>query len=86
MFGFSKPSVPDTHPREETICPSNIGSGIKPESLQDPPDPGLLTSEILQTPDPIVGQGSDFSPPTHDKQYSPSNIPQELQVLQTYVT
>ena len=45
----------------------------QPESLQDLPDPRLVTLEILQPPDLIVGQGSDFSPSTHHKQYSPSN-------------
>ena len=70
---ISEPGEPDTHPREETSCPPNIGSGIKPGSLQDLTDPKLMTSEILQTPDAIVGQGLDFSPPTHHKQYSPSN-------------
>ena len=70
---ISEPCEPDTHLREETTGPPNIESGVEPESHQDPPDPGLVTSEILQTPDPIAGRGSDFSPPTQHKQYSPSN-------------
>ena len=51
---ISEPYEPDTHPQEETSCPPNIGSGIEPGSHQDLPDPELVTSEILQAPDPIV--------------------------------
>ena len=32
-----------------------------------------MSSEVFQTPDSIVGQGSDLTPPTHHNQYSPRN-------------
>ena len=70
---ISEPCEPDSHLREETPCPLNIEPGVEPENPQDTPDPGLVTSEILKTPDPKVGQGLDLNPPTHHKQYSPSN-------------
>ena len=70
---ISEPCEPDTHLREETLCPPNIEPGVEPENSQDTPDPRLVTSEILQTPDSTVGEGSDLTPPTHHKQYSPSN-------------
>ena len=68
-----EPGEPDTHPREDTPCPPNTKSDVKPENSPDTPEPGLVTSEILQTPDSTVGQGANSSPPTHHKQYSPSN-------------
>ena len=68
-----EPYEPDTHPREEIIYPPNIESGVEPKNPQDTPDPGLVTSEILQNSDSSVGQGSDLNPPAHHNQYSPSN-------------
>ena len=70
---ISDPCEPNTLPREETICPPNTRSGIEPGSPQDPPDLELVNSETLQAPDSIVDRDADFSPPTHHKQYSPSN-------------
>ena len=66
---ISESCEPDTHLQEETSCPLNIELGVEPEDRQDTLDPGSVTSQILQTPDAIMGQGSDFSPPTHHKQY-----------------
>ena len=46
-------------------CPPNIESDDKPKKSVDIPEPELLSSEVLQTPDPKLGQDSDFKPPTH---------------------
>src|SRR5215216_5433672 len=66
---ISESGEPDTHLWEETSSPPNIEPGVEPKSRQDTPDPGPVTSQIPQTPDAIVGQGSDFNPPMHHKQY-----------------
>lgn len=70
---ISETCEPDTHLLEETICPSNIESGVNYKNPQDTPDPGQITLDILQNPDSQVGQGSDLNPPAHHNQYSPSN-------------
>ena len=56
---------PDTYPRGEASCPPNIESDDGPKKLVDIPEPDLLSSEDLQTPNPKLGQGSDLNPPTH---------------------
>ena len=52
---ISGPEEPDTHPQEDTPCPPNTKSDVKPENSPDTPEPGLVTSEIFQTPDSIMG-------------------------------
>ena len=52
---ISEPCEPDTHLWEETPYPPNIEPGVEPENPQDTEDAGLVTSEILKTPDPTVG-------------------------------
>ena len=51
----------------------NIESGVDLGKSFNIPEPELLSSEVFQTPDPKLGQGSDLKPPTDHKQYSPNN-------------
>ena len=55
----------DTYLQKDMPCPPNIQSDDKPKKSVDIPEPELLSSEVLQTPDPKLGQDSDFKPPTH---------------------
>ena len=57
----------------DTCLPLNLESGIKPGKSFKIPEPEPISSEVFQTLDPKLGQGSDLKPPTHHKQYSPSN-------------
>ena len=52
---ISEPYEPNTHLREEIICPPNIESGAESKIPQDTPDPGPMASEIFQNPDSAVG-------------------------------
>ena len=63
----------DTHLWGNTPCPPNIEPSVEPEDRQDAPDPGPVTSRILQIPDAIRGHDLDFSLPTYHIQYSPNN-------------
>ena len=45
----------------------------------DIPEPNLLSSEDLQTPDPKLGQGSDLNPPTHPNTSALMSIQQQSQ-------
>ena len=56
---------PDTYPQGDASCPPNIESDDGLKKSVDIPEPDLLSSEDLQTPDPKLGQGSDLNPPTH---------------------
>jgi len=62
----------DTRLRGDTPSPPNLESGVEPKELLDTPETELINSEVSQTPDSTLGQGSDLTPPTHHKQYSPS--------------
>ena len=62
---------PDTCLRDDTPGPSNLESGVGPGKSFNTTEPELISSEVLQTPDSKLGQGSDSKPPTHHKQYSP---------------
>ena len=62
---ISKLKEPDTCPQRYMPCPPNLESGGRPEKSVDLPEPELFGSEISQTPDPKLGQGSDLNPPTH---------------------
>ena len=64
---------PDTCLRDDTPGPPKLESGVEPGKSFNIPEPELISSEVLQTPDSKLGQGSDLKPPTHHKQYSPSN-------------
>ena len=64
MFG-SPISKSRTPTGRKTPCPPNIESDDKPKKSVDIPEPEPLSSEISQTPDPKLGQGSDLKPPTH---------------------
>ena len=70
---ISELEEPDTCLRNDTPRPPNLESDDGPEKSVNIPEPELLSSEVLQTPDSKLGQGSDLKPPTHHKQYSPSN-------------
>ena len=62
---ISELEEPDTCLRKDTTCPPNPESDDGPEKSVDIPEPELLSSEISQTPDPRLGQGSDLNPPAH---------------------
>ena len=49
ISGFEQP---DTHLRGDASCPPNIESDDGPRKSVDIPEPDLLSSEFLQTPDP----------------------------------
>ena len=70
---ISELEEPDTCLWYDTPSPPNLESDVGPEKSVDIPEPELLSSEVCQSPDPKLGQGSDIKPPTHHKQYSPSN-------------
>ena len=50
-----------------------------PKKLVDIPEPDLLSSKYLQTPDPKLGQGSDLNPPTHPNTSTLMSIQQQSQ-------
>ena len=54
---------PDTYLQKDRSCPPNIESDDKPKRSADNTEPELLNPEIPQTPDPNLGQDSDFNPP-----------------------
>jgi hypothetical protein len=62
---ISELEEPDTRLRNGTPYPPNLESDDGPEKSVDIPEPELLSSEVSQTPDPKLGQGSDLKPPTH---------------------
>ena len=62
---ISELEEPDTCPRNDVPCPPNLESDDGPEKAVDILEPEPLSSEISQTPDPKLGQGSDLKPPTH---------------------
>ena len=62
---ISEPKEPNTRPRKDMPRPPNLDSDDGPEKSVDIPEPELLSSEVSQTPDPKLGQGSDLKPPTH---------------------
>ena len=62
---ISELEEPDTCLRKDTPCPPNLESDDGPEKSVNIPEPELLSSEVLQTPDSKLGQGSDLKPPTH---------------------
>ena len=62
---ISEVEEPDTCPRNDITCPLNLESDGRPEKSVHIPKPELLSSEVSQTPDPKLGQGSDLNPPTH---------------------
>ena len=70
---ISELDEPDNCLRNDTPSPPNLESDVGPEKSVDIPEPELLSSEVFQTPDPKLGQGSDFKPPTHHKKCSPRN-------------
>ena len=70
---------PDTRPREDLPRTSNLESDCRPKKLVDIPEPGLLSSEATQAPDPIRGKGSDLNPPTHPDSSDLSRIRQQSQ-------
>ena len=55
----------DTRPRKDVPRTLNLELNGGPEKLVDIPQTKLLSSEVSQTPDPKLGQGSDLNPPTH---------------------
>ena len=61
----SELAEPDTRPQADTPRILNLESDCGPEKLVDIPEPELLSSEISQTPDPRLGQGSDLNPPAY---------------------
>ena len=69
----SKPLKPGTLPLDGTSRPPNSKSDIESREHLDLPGPESVTSEILQALNIDVGRDSNFSPPTHHNQYSPSN-------------
>ena len=64
---------PDTCLRDDTPGPSKLESDVEPGKSFNIPEPKLISSEVLQTPDSKLVHGSYLKPPTHHKQYSPSN-------------
>ena len=62
---ISELEEPDTCPWNDMPCPPNLESGGGPQKSVDIPEPELLSSEVSQTPDPKLDQGSDLKPPTH---------------------
>ena len=55
---------PDTCRQNDMLCPPNIESDDKPKKSVDIPEPELLSSKDLQTPDPKLSQGLYLNPPT----------------------
>ena len=70
---------PDTHPRGDASFPLNIESEDEPKKSVDIPEPDLLSSEDLQTPDLKLCQGSDLNPPTHPNISALMSIQQQSQ-------
>ena len=56
---ISELKEPDTCPPSDVPCPPNLESDDGPEKSVDIPEPEPLSSEISQTLDPKLGQGSD---------------------------
>ena len=69
----------DTRPREDMPHTPNLELDCGPEKLVDIPEPELLSSEVSQTPDPRLGQGSDLNPPTHTDTSYLTHIRQQSQ-------
>ena len=76
---ISELAEPDTHPRKDVSRPPNLESDGGPEKLVDIPEPELLSSEVSQTLDPKLGQGSDLNPPTHPDTCDLMHIRQQSQ-------
>ena len=70
---------PDTGPWNSTPCPLNLESDNGPENSVDIPEPELLSSEVLQTMDSKLGQGSDLKPLTHPYRRDLTYIRQQSQ-------
>ena len=76
---ISKLEEPDTCLRKDIARPPNLESDDGPEKSVNIPEPELLSSEVLQTPDSKLGQGSDLKPPTHPDRCDLTNIRQQSQ-------
>ena len=76
---ISELEEPDTCPRNGMPCPPNLESDGRPEKSVDLPEPKLLSSEISQTLDPKLGQGSDLNPTTHPDMHDLTFIKQQSQ-------
>ena len=63
----------DTLPPDGTSRLSGSGTDTGSREPLDLPGPELVVSENLQAPNTGVGPDSNFKPPTHHNQYSPSN-------------
>ena len=72
---------PDTCLRKDTARPPNLESNDGPEKSVNIPEPELLSSEVLQTPDSKLGQGSDLKPPTHPDRRDLTYIRQQSQEI-----
>ena len=57
----------------------NLEPDYGPKILVDIPEPELLSSEISQTPDLRLGQGSDLNPPTRHDTRDLTHIRQQSQ-------
>ena len=62
---ISELKEPDTCPRNNVPYPPYLELDDGPEKSVDILEPEPLSSEISQTSDPKLGQGSDLKPPTH---------------------
>ena len=62
---ISELEEPDTCLGKDIARPPNLESDDGPEKSVHIPEPELLSSEVLQTSDSKLGQGSDLKPPTH---------------------
>ena len=69
----------DTRLRNNTPCPPNLESDNGPKKIVDIPEPELLSSEVFQTPDSKLGQGSDLKPTTHPDRRDLTCIRQQSQ-------
>ena len=64
---------PDTVPPDGTSRLPDSSSDIGSREPLNPLEPEPVVSENLQAPNTGVGPDSNFKPPTHHNQYSPSN-------------
>ena len=62
---ISELEEPNTCLRKDTPYPPNLELDNGTEKPVDISEPELLSSEVSQTSDPKLGQGSDLNPPTH---------------------
>ena len=76
---ISELTEPDTRPLEDVPRTPNLESDCGPEKLVDISEPELLSSEVSQTLDPRLGQGSDLNPPTHPDISDLTHIRQQSQ-------